>query len=255
MTAQEYDCASPQTWLQRVDPLAKICASLPAMVALVFARSWQFPSFIIIITIVIIGFGVRLGVRNWLLLVVALPLLICIFAVVFAVWVDPQLTATSPQVYSAHGLKLTKAGLGVGLATALRLAALVLLAFMIGVSCTPRQLVLALITYLRLPYRAGYAILIGVRFVPQTRLELRRLRQARRVRAVGGAPWRRWATYLIPLGAGALRRAERVALAMDARGFGAYDHRTERDALQMTVTDVLFVVTAWVLTASGLIWI
>lgn len=254
MSAMSLSCAPLQPWLQRVNPLTKSLAALPAMVALIFARSWQFPGCMIVVALAVLAIGARLRVRSWVLLASALPVFICVFALIFALWVDPRFHANSPRYWSAGNWLLTEASIAIGLATALRLAALVLLAFVIGVSTTARQLVLALITHLHLPYRAGYAILIGVRFVPKIRQDLQMLRLARQVRGVGGPPWRTWASYLVPLASGVLRHAGRVALAMDARGFGSYAQRTERDALQWSSKDALIVAASWCLTGTCAAW-
>ncbi len=57
---------------------------------------------------------------------------------------------------------------------------------------------------------------------------------------------RRGIGYSIPLLASAIRHAERVALAMDARAFGAHATRTERVLSRWRVRDTVFVVAFWV---------
>ena len=54
----------------------------------------------------------------------------------------------------------------------------------------------------------------------------------------------------MPLLAGAIRHAERVALAMDARAFGAYPDRTERHIVPFRVRDTVFVVLFLVASAG-----
>ena len=57
----------------------------------------------------------------------------------------------------------------------------------------------------------------------------------------------------MPLLAGAIRHAERVALAMDARAFGAHPTRTERYLVPFRARDAVFIVLFW--AASGaLLW-
>ncbi len=56
----------------------------------------------------------------------------------------------------------------------------------------------------------------------------------------------------MPLLAGAIRHAERVALAMDARAFGAYADRTERHLVLFRARDVVFVALFW--AASGVVF-
>lgn len=57
--------------------------------------------------------------------------------------------------------------------------------------------------------------------------------------------------YIVPLLAGAIRHAERVALAMDARAFGAHATRTERHLVPFRTRDWVFI--AAFVAASALI--
>ncbi len=54
----------------------------------------------------------------------------------------------------------------------------------------------------------------------------------------------------MPLLAGAIRHAERVALAMDARGFGAYPDRTERHLVPFRARDVAYIALFWAVSAA-----
>lgn len=250
------------TWtlrlLERIDPLAKTLAVLPAMVFLIFARTLALPLFMIGFAAVLLIVGARLTARAWVTLTVAVPVVVGFLGLVFALWTNPAKTPESPVLWSGGIWTLTAAGLESGFSTSARLVSLFLLAFVIGATTTARQLVLAMIVHLRLPYRVGYAILVGIRFVPQTRAELRTLAQAREVRGLDtgrspAAALRRWGSYLLPLASGGLRRATRVALAMDARAFGAYPTRTERDQPTFRTRDGVFILIVWLLTALALI--
>jgi energy-coupling factor transport system permease protein len=110
------------------------------------------------------------------------------------------------------------------------------------------DLVRASVQQLRVPYRVGYTALAAFRFVPRFGHELDVIRQAHRVRGAHGgrgpfAAVARWWGYIVPLLAGAIRHAERVALAMDARAFGAHPDRTERH-LVPCARDTVFVASS-----------
>ena len=126
-----------------------------------------------------------------------------------------------------------------------------------ALSTTGPDLVRATVQQLRVPYRIGYTALAAFRFVPRFGHELEVIRQAHRVRGAHGgrgpfAAIARWGGYVVPLLAGAIRHAERVALAMDARAFGAYPDRTERHLVPFRARDVVFV--ALFLAASAAIF-
>ena len=65
---------------------------------------------------------------------------------------------------------------------------------------------------------------------------------------------RRTLAVAIPLLASAIRHAERVALAMDARAFGAHATRTERTPSRWRARDTAFVVLAWCAIAAVYWW-
>ena len=94
--------------------------------------------------------------------------------------------------------------------------------------------------------------LAAYRFVPRFGYELSVIRAAHRVRGHGFAGFwggrgpvarliRGWG-YIVPLLASGIRHAERVALSMDARAFGAHPTRTERHLAPWRVRDTVFIV-------------
>ncbi|MCR2816318.1 energy-coupling factor transporter transmembrane component T [Microbacterium jiangjiandongii] len=247
--------AAPGRFLHGLNPLAKFAAPLPAMAALVFARDLTTPLVFLALAYVVVILGSRWTGRLAAVLLVAVPLGVLLVGFGMSVWVDAaQVTGTAP-VLRVGGWTLYSGALQIGMATALRLGAIVALALMAGLTTTGPDLVRALVQQLRVPYRVGYTALAAFRFVPRFRYELDVIRQAHRVRGSHGgrgpfAAIARGAGYLVPLLAGAIRHAERVALAMDSRAFGAYPDRTERHLVPWRTRDTVFVVAFWALTAA-----
>ena len=185
--------------------------------------------------------------RLALVLLVALPLGAAAIGFGFALWTDPSKVDQSVVIWQLGSWTLYGGALVVGLATGLRIAAIVALALIAGLSTTGPDVVRATVQQLRVPYRIGYTALAAFRFVPRFGHELEVIRQAHRVRGAHGGrgPFTaiaRWSGYIVPLLAGAIRHAERVALAMDARAFGAYPDRTERHIVPFRARDVVFIV-------------
>ena len=122
----------------------------------------------------------------------------------------------------------------------------------------PTTLLQALVQRARLSPRFGYGMIAAYRFVPLFDGELASIRAAHRVRGVasGGGPaaqYRRLVGHMVPLLAGGIRHAERVALAMDARGFGASSNRTYYRQSTFGWRDVLFAAGAAVILATLLV--
>ena len=237
--------ASPVRFLYGINPLAKLLAPVPAMVLLVFVRDLATPLAFVALTAIVLLIGVRFT-RRLVALLVLVPVAALVMGVGFAIWTDASGVDQSVVLWQIGGWTMYGGAMLVGLATGARVAAIVSLALIVGLSTTGPDLVRAGVQQLRVPYRIGYTALAAFRFVPRFGYELEIIRQAHRVRGSHGgrgpiAAAHRWAGYIVPLLAGAIRHAERVALAMDARAFGAYPDRTERHLVPFRARDVVFV--------------
>ncbi len=243
--------------LARVNPLAKLVAPLPAIVLLVFVRDLATPLAFLVLAYAVVLVGARITGRIALLLFVALPVAAAVIGLSMSLWTDPARVG-GEAIARIGGWTLSTGALTVGFATGLRLAAIVALALIAGLTTTGPDLVRASVQQLRVPYRIGYTALAAFRFVPRFGHELDVIRQAHRVRGANGgrgplAAAARWWGYLVPLLAGAIRHAERVALAMDARAFGAHPDRTERHLVPWRVRDTVFVIVFWAASAGILV--
>lgn len=253
MTALAASPVARGAFLGALNPLAKIVAALPAILALVFVRDLVTPVAFLVLAYAVLLVGARLTPRVLVLLGVVVPASVVVVGLGFALWIDPERTDATTAVLRIGDWALTDEALTIGLATGLRLAAIMTLAFIGGLTTAGTDLVRALVQQLRVPYRVGYAALAAIRFVPRFGHELDVIRQAHRVRGARdgwfSAP-ARWLGYVVPLLAGAIRHAERVALAMDARAFGAHPDRTERHLVPWRRRDTVFVLTFWVVSAA-----
>ncbi|KAA9090007.1 energy-coupling factor transporter transmembrane protein EcfT [Microbacterium radiodurans] len=244
--------------LYRLNPLAKLAAPVPAMLALVFARDLTTPLVFLGIAYAVLLVGARWTARSAALLLIALPIGIALLSLGMSLWVDAARVSDTRAVVSLGAWTLHAGALEVGLATGLRLGAIAALAFIAGLTTTGPDLVRATVQQLRVPYRVGYTALAAFRFVPRFAYELDLIRQAHRVRGAHGgrgpfAAVARWSGYVVPLLAGAIRHAERVALAMDSRAFGAHRDRTERHSVPFRRRDVVFVAVFWLVSGVVLV--
>lgn len=244
----------PWRFLHRLNPLSKVAAPLPAMVVLLFTRDVTTPLAFCAVVVALLVLGARLSGRTIAALLLGIPAVVAVMSLSFGLWADPEITAGTAVLFSVGDYRFTLGAWLIGLATALRLAGVLLLAMIGGLTSTGPDLVRSLVQQLRMPYRLGYTALAAYRFVPRFGHELDVIRQAHRVRGMtaGRGPYawaKRTAGYVIPLLAGAIRHAERVALAMDARAFGAFATRTERYVIEFRTRDWVFIGCFWSATA------
>ncbi|RWZ50904.1 energy-coupling factor transporter transmembrane protein EcfT [Labedella phragmitis] len=243
-------------YLHGLNPLTKIAVVIPAMAAVIVSREPVIPLALLALALVTVFTGTRLPARTVVLLLVALPVGVAIGAIGFGLWTDPARVDRAMVLLQVGDYRLYVGSLVAGLTASLRLAALLMLALVSGLTTSGPDFVRSVVQHLRVPYRIGYTALAAFRFIPRFRHDLDLIRQAHRVRGTGGrrgplAAIGRLAGAIVPLLAGAIRHAERVALAMDARAFGAHPTRTERHSVPLRRRDAVFAVVF--LTASGAI--
>lgn len=233
----------PRAPLARANPVAKLCAAAILMGALFVGSGPITPAVIlaaILASLPLAGLGVgTLLVRTWPLLVAAF--MVGLLNVLLA---PPRPAGPDLQTGLALGLRL----LGVALSGVLALA-----------STDPTDLADSLQQQARLSPRLAMGALAAVRMLPILATEWQLLGMARRARGVS-AGWspvlaaRLAFGKLLALLVGAVRRATRLALAMDARGFGGASSRTIARPQRVRLADVGLVLAA-VLVGAAALWI
>jgi len=119
---------------------------------------------------------------------------------------------------TAGPLRIAGPALEAGVALALRVAAIVAVGVGWGRITDATHLTDALVQQARLPDRFAYGALAALQAIPWLAEDLVALREARRMRGLRSSWHPRLLVGLLVL---AVRRADRLAVAMDARGFAA----------------------------------
>ena len=160
-------------------------------------------------------------------------------------WVIQTLTLPGRHVaFHVLGRAIYAESADYALASALRIYTIVLASLIFVRTTDPRELAIALVTQMHLPYRIAYAFFIALRIIPTIEDEIKTIRAAQAVRGVarkGGIAGRLGETkrYAMPLLVGSLRRASMMVMSMESRAFGAYPQRSFVDAPRMRVSGVL----------------
>lgn len=231
----------PQAPLARANPVAKLGAAAILM-AFLFVATGPVPPMVVLAGMLaclpLTGLGARtlLG-RTWPLLLAAL--MVGVFNVVLA----PEAPGGPDLVTGgALGLRL----LGIALAGVLAVA-----------TTDPTDLADSLQQQVRLSPRLAVGAMAAIRMLPILAVEWQLLGMARRARGVsaGGSPpvaARLAFGKLLALLVGSVRRATRLALAMDARGFGTAPCRTIARPQRMRLPDWALLLAAAGLGAAAL---
>lgn len=235
--------------LSTINPLIKLAATFPPLVFVLFVRDTATPALIAVGAAVVILAGTRVRVRTVVIAAAVVLFLGAWTTLLFALLARRELVADSPVVVDGW-ITLHADALDLGAATALRLIAIIMLALLGSAGTTTAGLSSALVRQLHVPYRYVHSAMAAARFAPRYRDDLRTLRAAHRARGITDPAGpvgfvRRTRRSTIPLLAGGARYAERLSLAMDARGFGAYPHRSDRHPATLRARDGLFLLGVW----------
>lgn len=132
--------------------------------------------------------------------------------------------STGTIIWSFAGIDVTDEQWARALSLAFRVMAFSTLSLLFAFTTDPVKFIMSLMQQLKLSPKLAYGILVGYQFLPVMKDEFTQIQQAQRLRGAKKEKygWQRLLAMrrvLIPMLAGAVRKAERSAFAMEARGF------------------------------------
>jgi energy-coupling factor transport system permease protein len=168
----------------------------------------------------------------------------------------PLFKAGGPVLVAVGPVRVTEIGLLYGVAAGLRLVAFLLAALVLLSTTTVEEFTRGLVR-LGIPYRAAFALSLAFRLVPLFLESGRTIAAAQMARGLdlesGGpvARGRRHIPVLVPILLTAIRRADSMSIALEARGFGAGKRRTSLSDRPATWRDAVAVGGAFLLLAAS----
>ncbi|MEM8857814.1 MAG: energy-coupling factor transporter transmembrane component T, partial [Chloroflexota bacterium] len=250
MTTTSFFYQPGDGFLHRVNPLSKVMATVPPIFYLALTTEpWTPLAFVILAALTILILG-RIPFGRFFKIAGPMSILMIGYLVIYPLVVRQDLVSNTPLVFDWGRIKVYQGGLLFGLATGLRIYSLIILTLIFSFTTDATDFIRALVQQWKLPYRLGYGAMAAFRFVPMLQKELKVIQAAHRIRGVDErkgfwANFERMRRYAIPLLATAIRSAERTALAMDGRAFGAFDTRTYYKKMTFGWQDYLFVLGFW----------
>jgi energy-coupling factor transport system permease protein len=249
--------------VHRLDPRVKMSAALVLMILPFVAPSWQSG-------LALSGFVIGLALLSAVPIPALLRTLRTVFWLGFVMFFFYAFTTPGQPVFTWGPITITWAGLLVGGIQIYRLCMLVIVASVLSYTTSPTQLahgleaLLSPLARVGLPVRELAMVLtIALRFVPTLSHEIDKIVKAQRARGaeLGGTPWRwarSWVAMFVPIFVSAFRRAEHLAMAMEARGFRGTRNRTRMVRLHLDRRDlvallIVLIVSIVVLGATHLL--
>ncbi len=145
--------------------------------------------------------------------------------------------------------RVSRESLAFGLATFLKLAAMMAAGLALLAATRVEELFLGLVK-LRLPYPVAFAFALALRWVPEIFATAQRVKEAQEVRGLDletGAPWQRLKSHLpllVPIFLLTLRRSQTMAWALESRGFQRSRKRTYLMEIRLVLRDWLALAAA-----------
>ncbi|GER84804.1 putative HMP/thiamine permease protein YkoC [Thermogemmatispora aurantia] len=241
-----------ESLLHRLNPLSKVVAVVPVLLFVALTTDpWLPLAFTALASAVIVG-PARISPGTFWRLQAPLTISLLVFLILYPFMVRAELFDHTPVVLRLGPLALYQGAVLAGMAAVLRVYAMFLLSLIFMLTTEISDFIRAMVQQWRFPYRLGYGILAAFHFMPLLQEEFRLIQAAHRIRGIethGGVRVHieRLRRYLIPLLTSAIRRAERTALAMESRAFGALKQRSYFRRFRFSRADYLFILCFWLL--------
>ncbi len=243
---------TPSTLHQKIDPRTK----LTALVAIfILALEFNHPLVLGLLTVGVLAVGVwaKLSIKRFQPFLLGASWFLFLGILIWPAYIKQGL-----PLFTIFGLTITLDGLLFGVAMGLRVALMVVAAGVWMMSTSPQKMTLGLLK-MGLPYKAGLAMSTSIRFVPLINAERATIMEAQRARGLHmerGNPLaraRKSISVIGPMFLRAIDLAQSLAIAMDARGFGARDTRTSIIHIELTQMDKLIIAACIVAVVGGLV--
>lgn len=241
------------TWVHRLHPVVRLLAMVAIFVCAFVVERPQFLLPLAVLVVVLLVWTRSL--RNIYRLRVLFAL---IFVMTFLIWTwrygpdgDPMWVVVGPLAIS-HTAPLFAFGMALKLIVFLASGILFL-------STTRIEELAYALTRVGIPYKIGFTMTLAFRLVPVFIDAALTVVQAQRCRGLDfdrGSLWerlRRYIPIIVPVFMGGLRRADAMAMTLEARGFQTGTRRTMLQRFPVGINDVLMTIGMLTLAAAYLV--
>ncbi|WP_146809995.1 MULTISPECIES: energy-coupling factor transporter transmembrane component T family protein [Aneurinibacillus] len=208
--------------LARVNPAVKLTAHLAVMLFLMMIADPITSALLWLLSIIV---GVMFG--GWTMRYIRKRIVPYLGFFLLVFWMLAAFGKGEHVLGQFAWFRITEEGIYHGLTIAFRMLGFVTYGLLFTSTTDTTQLVMSLIHQYRLSPKWGYGLLAGLRFVPLFQSELAQMKAAHKIRGFHAqGKLKSFARYTLPLFTQGIRKAERVAIAMEARGFDGSRNRT-----------------------------
>ncbi len=207
--------------LHRMNPSVKFVIVMICMLSLAFFFDPWTPLVFWFSIMVMQIFLSNISWKNWTLLM--LPFVIAAFGYLWTTLLFAE-SGSGTVLWSIGSVDITESQLNHALSLSFRVLAFSSLSLLFALTTDPIIFIRSLMQQLKLSPKIAYGIMVGYQFLPLLKDEFIQVQQVQKLRGLSDDSnvFKRLIglrRVLIPMLSGAVRKAERVAFAMEARGF------------------------------------
>ena len=236
------------SWLHRRDPVAKLAWVLAVVV---FAFASYHPVPLAVVAILGLVAGVSAGVGRPLLRILVVLAPVTASMIVIGTIAPATCGDTCTPVAALGPVTLYQEGMSHSLSLVMRVLAMETVALSAFLTTHPSDL-FASLARLRVPYVLNFMLSMTLQLIPVLQREVALVLAAQRARAMPGRGFAAVVPAFVPVFVGAFERVQRLAISLEARGFGGGRDRTSYRRVQPGALDVALAVAGLVATVVGL---
>jgi energy-coupling factor transport system permease protein len=227
------------SFLTGLNPSMKLLSHLLVMFLLMAISN---PKVTFLIWVIAVLIGVFLGGWRINFLLKALLPYLGFFILVF--WMMAAFGEGEETIWKWAWFHITVESMNHGLTIAFRMLGFVTYGLLFTSTTDLTLFIMSLIHQCKLSPKWAYGLLAGFRFIPLFQSELDQMKIAHKVRGYKQKnSWKAFMRYSLPLFTQGIRKSERIAIAMEARGFTGNRDRTYYHTPKILIKDLAYLLS------------
>jgi len=227
------------SFLSALNPSCKLFAHFLVMFLLMAISD---PKVTLFIWLLAVSIGIFLGGWRMTYLLKRLLPYLGFFLLVF--WMLAAFGKGEETIWKWAWFHVTEESVNHGLTIALRMLGFVTYGLLFTSTTDLTSFIMSLVHQCRLSPKWAYGLLAGIRFIPLFQTELSQMKTAHKIRGYRQKnSWKAFMRYSLPLFTQGIRKSERIAVAMEARGFTGTRDRTYYQTTEVAARDWIYLLS------------
>jgi energy-coupling factor transport system permease protein len=239
------------SFLASLNPSCKLLSHFLVMFLLMTISN---PKLTFLIWLLAVLIGIFLG--GWRITYLFKRLLPYLGFFILVFWMMAAFGEGGKAIWHWAWFHITEESMNHGLTIALRMLGFVTYGLLFTSTTDLTLFIMSLIHQCKLSPKWAYGLLAGFRFIPLFQSELNQMKTAHKLRGYKqNNSWKAFMRYSLPLFTQGIRKSERIAIAMEARGFTGTRDRTYYQTTKIVTKDLVYLFSLFIVVLGILIFI